>query len=169
VVDDAGQALPPGQTGRLLARGAQMCMGYFRRPDLQPFDADGWFESGDLAYMDAEGYIRIDGRTKDLLIRGGEKVPVMEIENVMAQHPAVADVALVGMPDERLGERGCAFVTLRPGASLDLPAVQGWLEQHKVARQYWPERLEIVDAMPRTASGKIQKFALRDQAKAFAR
>jgi cyclohexanecarboxylate-CoA ligase len=168
VVDDAGQALPPGQTGRVLARGAQMCMGYFKRPDLQPFDTEGWFESGDLAYMDAQGYIRIDGRTKDLLIRGGEKVPVMEIENMLTQHPAVADVALVGMPDERLGERGCAFVTLRPGDSLDLAAVRGWLEQHKVARQYWPERLEIIEAMPRTASGKIQKFVLREQAKAFA-
>jgi cyclohexanecarboxylate-CoA ligase len=118
--------------------------------------------------MDAQGYIRIDGRTKDLLIRGGEKVPVMEIENMLTQHPAVADVALVGMPDERLGERGCAFVTLRPGDSLDLAAVRGWLEQHKVARQYWPERLEIIEAMPRTASGKIQKFVLREQAKAFA-
>lgn len=168
IVGEFGQPLPPGQTGRLLARGAQMCMGYFKRPDLQPFDAEGWFESGDLAYMDGEGYIRIDGRTKDLLIRGGEKVPVMEIENLLAQHPAVADVALVGMPDERLGERGCAFVTLRAGASLDLAAVQAWLAQHKVARQYWPERLELLDAMPRTASGKIQKFELRERAKGLA-
>jgi cyclohexanecarboxylate-CoA ligase len=121
VVDDAGQPVPVGQTGRLLVRGAQMFMGYYQRPDLPTFDADGWFDSGDLAYADDDGYIRINGRTKDVLIRGGENVPVVEIEGLLYKHPAVADASLVGYPDERLGERGCACLVLRPGHTWTWP------------------------------------------------
>jgi cyclohexanecarboxylate-CoA ligase len=165
VVDEAGQVLPNGQTGRLLVRGAQMFMGYYKRPDIQSFDAEGWFDTGDLAYMDDEGYIRINGRTKDVLIRGGENVPVVEIEALLFQHPAVAAAALVGYPDKRLGERGCAFVVLKPGATLTLADVQAYMEQCKVAKQYWPERLELLSDLPRTPSGKVQKFKLREIAK----
>ncbi|HSW18865.1 MAG TPA: AMP-binding protein [Ramlibacter sp.] len=168
IADLDGKPLPNGETGRLLVRGAQMFMGYYKRPDLTPFDAQSWFDTGDLAYMDDEGYIRINGRTKDVLIRGGENVPVMEIENLLLKHPAVSGVALVGMPDLRLGERGCAFVTLRPGQSFDLPTLQAYMNECKVAKQYWPERLEVVAELPRTPSGKIQKFVLRDKAKTFA-
>ncbi|MFO1218678.1 MAG: AMP-binding protein [Burkholderiaceae bacterium] len=166
IVDDAGQPLPAGQTGRLLVRGAQMFMGYYKRPDIRTFDADGWFDTGDLAYADDEGYIRINGRTKDVLIRGGENVPVAEIEALIYKHPAVLDAALVGYPDERLGERGCVFVTLRAGAELDLASLQAYMAQCKVAKQYWPERIEVLDALPRTPSGKIQKFKLRELASA---
>lgn len=168
VVDEEGQALPSGQTGRLEVRGAQAFLGYYKRPDIPTFDADGWFETGDLAYMDAEGYIRINGRTKDVLIRGGENVPVFEIESLLYKHPAVAMAAIVGYPDERLGERACAFVLLRPGATLDLAALQAYMASCKVAKQYWPERIVALDDLPRTASGKIQKFLLRELAMASA-
>ena len=164
VVDFDGQPLPTGQTGRLLVRGAQMFLGYFRRPDIETFDADGWFDAGDLAYADDEGYIRINGRTKDVLIRGGENVPVVEIEALLYKHPAVLEASLVGYPDERLGERGCAWVVLRPGQALDLAALQAYMNDSKVAKQYWPERVELLDALPRTPSGKIQKFRLRELA-----
>jgi cyclohexanecarboxylate-CoA ligase len=164
VVEFDGQPLPTGKTGRLLVRGAQMFLGYYKRPDIETFDAEGWFDTGDLAYADDEGYIRIDGRTKDVLIRGGENVPVVEIEALLYKHPAVAAAALVGYPDARLGERGCAFVVLRPGASLSLEDVQAYMADSKVAKQYWPERVEVIADLPRTPSGKIQKFKLREQA-----
>ena len=167
VVDFDGKVVPAGETGRLMVRGAQMAMGYYKRPDLPTYDAEGWFDTGDLAYLDDEGYIRINGRTKDVLIRGGENVPVVEIEALLYKHPAVAVAAIVGYPDDRLGERACAFVELRPGATLDLKDVQAYMAQCKVAKQYWPERVEVVAAVPRTPSGKIQKFILKDRARGF--
>jgi cyclohexanecarboxylate-CoA ligase len=166
IVDFDGKPLPTGQTGRLLVRGAQMFMGYYKRPDIETFDAEGWFDTGDLAYADAEGYIRINGRTKDVLIRGGENVPVVEIEALLYKHPAVAAAALVGYPDARLGERGCAFVVLRPGTGLTLVDLQTYMAECKVAKQYWPERIEVLGDLPRTPSGKIQKFKLRELAAA---
>jgi cyclohexanecarboxylate-CoA ligase len=168
IVDFDGKALPSGQSGRLLVRGSQMFKGYYKRPDLAAFDGEGWFDSGDLAYMDEDGYIRISGRVKDILIRGGENVPVVEIENLLYKHPAVAGVAVVGFPDARLGERGCAFVVTRPGTTIDLAAVQDYLRDAKMAKQFWPERVEVVTELPRTASGKIQKFKLKEIAAAFA-
>jgi cyclohexanecarboxylate-CoA ligase len=168
IADFDGKLLPAGQSGRLLVRGSQMFKGYYKRPDLQTFDADGWFDSGDLAYMDEDGYIRISGRVKDILIRGGENVPVVEIENLLYKHPSVGAVAVVGFPDARLGERGCAFIVPRPGTSIDLAAVQSYLSNAKMAKQFWPERVEIVAELPRTASGKIQKFKLKEIATAFA-
>ena len=168
VVDDAGRELPPGQAGRLMVRGASMFCGYLKRPDLYTVDADGWFDTGDLARMDGEGYIRITGRTKELLIRGGENVPVIEIENILIQHPAIAAVAIVGMPDARLGERGCAFVVLRTGSTIDLPAIQAFLAEMKVAKPFWPEHVECIAALPMTASGKLQRFVLKAMAVAYA-
>lgn len=162
-----GSPAPVGETGVLKVRGAQMCLGYYKRPDMEPFDAEGWFDTGDLAYMDDEGYIRINGRIKDVVIRGGENVPIVEIENLLFKHPAVLSAALVGYPDSRLGERACAFVTLRPGQTLDLKEVQAYMAENKVAKQYWPERVEIVPDLPKTPAGKVQKFQLRERAKAF--
>ena len=162
-----GGVAPLGETGLLMVRGAQMCLGYYKRPEMEPFDAEGWFDTGDLAYMDDDGYIRINGRTKDVVIRGGENVPVVEIENLLFKHPAVLSAALVGYPDSRLGEKACAFIAVRPGQSLDLKAVQAYLAENKVAKQYWPEHVEIVADLPRTPAGKVQKFLLREQAKAF--
>jgi cyclohexanecarboxylate-CoA ligase len=167
IVDFDGKPVPTGQSGRLLVRGCQMFTGYYKRPELQTFDAQGWFDSGDLAYMDDEGYIRISGRVKDVLIRGGENVPVVEIENLLYKHPAVAAVAVVGYPDARLGERGCAFIVPKPGTTIDLAAMQAYLAECKMAKQFWPERVEMVADLPRTPSGKVQKFKLKEVAEAF--
>ena len=167
IVDFEGKPVPTGQSGRLLVRGCQMFTGYYKRPELPTFDAQGWFDSGDLAYMDDEGYIRISGRVKDVLIRGGENVPVVEIENLLYKHPAVAAVAVVGYPDARLGERGCAFIVPKAGSTIDLAAMQAYLADCKMAKQFWPERVELVADLPRTASGKIQKFKLKEVAEAF--
>ena len=168
IVDAEGKPARIGESGRLLVRGAQMFKGYYKRPELPTFDSEGWFDSGDLAYMDKDGYIRISGRLKDILIRGGENVPVVEIENLLYKHPAVSAAAVVGFPDARLGERGCAFIVPRNGSTIDLAAVQAYLRDAKIAKQFWPERVEVVAELPRTASGKIQKFKLREIAAAFA-
>jgi cyclohexanecarboxylate-CoA ligase len=168
VMQADGSVAPPGKTSLLMVRGAQMFLGYYKRPDMEPFDSEGWFDTGDLAYLDDENYIRIDGRIKDVVIRGGENVPVVEIENLLFKHPAVLTAALVGYPDSRLGETACAFLMLRPGHTLDLKEVQGYMAEHKVAKQYWPERVEIVADLPKTPAGKVQKYQLREQAKAFA-
>jgi cyclohexanecarboxylate-CoA ligase len=168
VVRMDGTAAPVGETGSLRVRGAQMCLGYYKRPDMEPFDAGGWFDTGDLAYrVDDEDYIRINGRSKDIIIRGGENIPIVEIENLLYKHPAVLAAALVGYPDSRLGERACAFVVLRPGQTLDLPSLQAYMAGHKVAKQYWPERLQAVADLPKTPAGKVQKFQLKEQARAF--
>ena len=132
-------------------------------PDLRGLDAEGWFDTGDLARIDAAGYLRITGRCKDIIIRGGENIPVVEIENLLFAHPDVAEVAIVAMPDARLGERACAFVVPREGSVPTLAGLGEFLAQRGAATQYRPERLELVDALPRTPTGKIQKFRLREQ------
>ena len=115
--------------------------------------------------MDADGYIRITGRSKDIMIRGGENIPVVEVEELLYRHPDIQDAAIVAMLDLRLGERGCAFVTLRPGLPLDFLSMIEYLLDGGLIKQYLPERLEIIDEFPRTPSGKIQKFKLRERAK----
>ena len=162
IADVDGRTLPPGETGRLLVRSASNFGGYLKRPQWNNTDADGWFDTGDLARADADGYIRIDGRSKDVIIRGGENVPVVEIEALLYRHPAVAQVAIVAFPDERLGERACAIVVPKAGQTIDFAGMVAFLEQQKVARQYMPEKLVVRDAMPTTPSGKIQKFRLRE-------
>jgi len=162
VADDSGAELPRGEVGRLLVRGCSNFGGYLKRPQWNNTDAEGWFDTGDLARMDSAGYIRISGRSKDIIIRGGENIPVVEVEALLYRHPAVAQAAIVAMPDERLGERACAVVVTRPGQTLDFAAMVSFLKEHKLAIQYIPERLEVLEAMPATPSGKIQKFKLRD-------
>ncbi|WP_431862506.1 cyclohexanecarboxylate-CoA ligase [Azospirillum sp.] len=165
VVDAEGNALPAGTAGSLLVRGASVFGGYLKRPHLNNVSEDGWLDTGDLAVIDGEGYVRITGRTKDVVIRGGENIPVVEIENLIFRHPAIASVAVVGYPDPRLGERICAFVSLKPGASFSKQELTEHLERQQIARQYFPERLEIVPDLPRTPSGKVQKFKLREAAR----
>ena len=164
VVDANGQVAPADTVGRLQARGTFTFVGYLKKPELNAWDAEGWFETGDLARIDKDGYVRITGRTKDVIIRGGENIPVIEIENLLYRHPKVQDVAVVAMPDPRLGERACAFVVPRPGERPTFEEMTAFLAKEGVAKNYWPERLEIVEAMPRTPSGKIQKFKLREAA-----
>lgn len=163
-----GQPLPAGETGELFVRGASLFAGYLKRPQLNNVDADGWFDTGDLAYIDAEGYIRINGRSKDVVIRGGENIPVIEIENLLYKHPAIASVAVVGFPDKRFGERVCAFVGLKQGCSFTFEDMTAYFNELQLTKQYFPERLEVLEQMPQTPSGKLQKFKLRDMAKAFA-
>jgi cyclohexanecarboxylate-CoA ligase len=167
VADDAGRPCAAGVAGRLLVRGAGLFVGYLKRPQLNATDTEGWFDTGDLARMDEHGYIRITGRSKDTILRGGEHVPAVEVENLMYLHPAVGEAAVVAMPDPRLGERACAFVVLRDGHSLTLDELSQHLLAQRCARTYLPERLEIVEAMPRTPTGKIQKFILRERVRAL--
>ncbi len=167
IVDDEGVECAGTAVGRLRCRGASQCLGYFRRPDLYAasVDADGWFDTGDLAHSDGHGGIRIAGRVKDLIVRGGEKVPVVEVESALYRHPLVREVAVVAFPDERLGERACAAIVPEGAgaASLTLADLQQHLEALGMAKQFWPERLEILDELPKTPSGKVQKFVLRQQ------
>lgn len=162
VTDGDDKPLPVGETGKLMLRACSNFGGYLKRPRLNGTDADDWFDTGDLARIDAQGYIRITGRSKDVIIRGGENIPVVEIESLLYRHPAVAMAAIVAYPDERLGERACAVVVPKPGQTINLPEVVEYLKAQKVALQYIPERLVVMDAMPATPSGKIQKFKLRE-------
>jgi len=167
VVDPKGIALPAGEEGRLQARGCSNFVGYLKRPELNGVDAEGWFDTGDLARLDTEGYVRITGRSKDIIIRGGENIPVVEIEQLLYRHPAVQECAIVAMPDPRLGERCCAFIVTRDEARFDIAEMIRFLEEQRVARIYMPERVEVVEEMPKTPSGKIQKFRLRELAQRF--
>ena len=165
VVDSEGKSLSPGESGKLLVRACSNFGGYLKRPQWNGTDSDGWFDTGDLAYMDANGYIRIAGRSKDVIIRGGENIPVVEIEGLLYRHPAVAQAAIIAFPDERLGERACAVIVPKSGQTIDFAGMVEFLKSHKLAVQYIPERLILRDAMPATPSGKIQKFRLRDMLK----
>lgn len=162
VVDDNDQPVPVGESGRLLLRACSNFVGYLKRPQWNSTDEEDWFDTGDLARLDDQGYVRITGRSKDVIIRGGENIPVVEIESLLYRHPAIALAAIVAYPDERLGERACAVVVLKPGQEFDMDEMVSWLKSNKVAIQYMPERLEILDEMPATPSGKIQKFKLRE-------
>ena len=164
VADQNGEPVPPGVDGELMVRGAMVTRGYFRQPELtrEHYLADGFFRTSDQARMDEDGYIKITGRLKDLIIRGGVNISPVEIENVLFSHPKVTNVAVVGMPDLRLGERTCAFVVLAGGESLGIEEVQRWMDEAGVAKPKWPERVEVVDALPMTSSGKIQRFRLRE-------
>ncbi|MEU3166894.1 AMP-binding protein [Streptosporangium sp. NPDC006930] len=171
IVGRGGEPVAAGQPGLLQVRGAAQCLGYFRRPEVyaESLTEDGWFDTGDLAREDGYGGIRITGRVKDVIMRGAENIPVVEVEAALLRHPAVKDVAVVGYPDRRLGERACAILVTAdsPAASpLTLDDMRGHLSGLGMAKQYWPERLEIVPSLPRTPSGKIQKFALRDRLRA---
>src|SRR3989304_1814707 len=119
-------------------------VGYLKRPQLYDVDAEGWFDTGDIARMDLEGYIRICGRKKDIIIRGGENIPVGQVESTLYKMPQVAEVAIVAMPDPRLGERACAFVVVRPGARITMKDVRSFLAGDGIAKKFWPERLEGV-------------------------
>lgn len=164
-VDPVGEVLGVDQEGELQSRGPCHFVGYHKRPELYGMDAEGWFKTGDLGRIDADGYVRITGRAKDIIIRGGENVPVVEVEQVLHKHPAIQTAAVVGVPDARLGERAALYVTLRPGHAFSLEDMKRYLQEQQMAKQYWPEFLCVLDDLPRTPSGKIQKFRLRETAR----
>lgn len=163
IVDDKLRPVTGDTVGRLQVRGAFQCLGYYRRPDVyaDALTDDGWFDTGDLAKDDGHGGIRIAGREKDIISRGGENVPVVEVEAALLRHPGIKEVAVVGYPDERLGERACV-VLVPDGTQPELPDLQRHLDDIGMAKQYWPERVEYAKELPKTPSGKVQKFKLRD-------
>jgi acyl-CoA synthetase len=168
LVGDDGAPVGPGEPGEIWSRGPDLCLGYTDDAlTAEAFDADGWYRSGDMGVVDADGFLTITDRVKDVIIRGGENLSAAEIEEAVATLPQVVEVAVVALPDERLGERACAVVRLAPGAvSLDLPEVSAALEGIGLARQKWPEELRIVSDFPRTPAGKIRKVDLRRQLRA---
>lgn len=164
VVDDARKTLPPGCEGEEASRGPNVFMGYFDEPELtaRALDEEGWYYSGDLCRMDEAGYIKITGRKKDIIVRGGENISSREVEDILLQHPKIHDACVVAMPDERLGERSCAYVVLKaPHHSLSLEEAVAFFSRKRVAKYKYPEHIVVIEKLPRTASGKIQKFLLR--------
>jgi len=162
IVDDEGRDVPPGAEGEVVSRGGELFLGYTDATlDEESFLPGGWFRTGDVGRLDDEGFLTITDRKKDIIIRGGENISSKQVEDVLSEHPAVAEVAAVGVPDAAMGERLCAFVVVRPGHQLDLDAVREHFAGSGLARQKTPEYLEIVDELPRTPSGKLQKFELR--------
>jgi non-ribosomal peptide synthetase component E (peptide arylation enzyme) len=163
VRDPNGGDCAAGQEGEIYTRGAFAFAGYVqgRRFTEQFLTPDDWFITGDRGVMDTDGYIRITGRSKDIIIRGGENIPVKEIEDLLLQHPRIRSVALVGLPDPRMGEIGCACIIPEPGEALTFEDLREFLTDQQVTRQFWPERMELMDAFPMTPSGKVQKFQLR--------
>ena len=159
--DDA--VLPPDTEGDLQIRGCSVFDGYHLNPQATQaaFTGDGWFRTGDLARIDAAGFATITGRSKDIINRGGVKINPADVEEIIDRHPDIVQSAIVPMPDAVLGEKACCFAVARPGAAIALADVTGWLETHGVARLKWPERLEIVDAMPLTPTRKVIKGRLR--------
>jgi len=166
VVDpETGRERPSGMAGELLVRSRYMMQGYYRRPEetARVLDADGWFHTGDMAILRADGYVRFVGRYKDMLKIGGENVDPMEVEGYLLQHPDVEQVALVSYPDPKLTEVGVAFVQRRPGARVTeaevVASCRGRIASFKV-----PRHVIFVDDLPVTSSGKIQKAVLRARA-----
>ncbi|HBC3288727.1 TPA: medium-chain fatty-acid--CoA ligase [Escherichia coli] len=164
VVDNARKTLPPGCEGEEASRGPNVFMGYFDEPELtaRALDEEGWYYSGDLCRMDEAGYIKITGRKKDIIVRGGENISSREVEDILLQHPKIHDACVVAMSDERLGERSCAYVVLKaPHHSLSLEEVVAFFSRKRVAKYKYPEHIVVIEKLPRTTSGKIQKFLLR--------
>jgi acyl-CoA synthetase (AMP-forming)/AMP-acid ligase II len=167
IVDaSTGTPVADGVEGEIVTRGPELMLGYTDWAEtVKAFDDDAYFHTGDCGFLSHTDFITISGRIKDLIIRGGENLSPKDIEDALHLHPAVRDVAVVGMPHERLGETPCAFVELMAGQTLDLAGVTSFLEQARIARQKFPEKIVVVDELPRTASGKIRKQVLRVRAK----
>jgi acyl-CoA synthetase (AMP-forming)/AMP-acid ligase II len=166
-VDDAGSEVPRGEPGEVVVRGYNVMKGYFEEPDetAATIDASGWLHTGDVGVMDARGYLRITDRKKDMFIMGGFNCYPAEIDGLLFEHPEVAQVAVIGIPDERMGEVGMAFVVPRPGTRPTPESLIAWCREH-MANYKVPRRVEIVDALPMNAAGKVQKFALRERSMA---
>jgi fatty-acyl-CoA synthase len=161
---ETGATLPVGALGEFLTRGYHVMHEYFDNPEAtaKTIDADGWLHTGDLCSMDERGYCKVEGRLKDMIIRGGENIYPREIEELLFKHPSVGEVAVLGLPDERMGEEVAAFLRPAPGASLDKDVLFTYLREH-LSPQKTPRLWFQVEAFPLTGSGKIQKFALREQ------
>ncbi len=167
IVDEHDQEVPPGEPGELLTRGPYTIRGYYRAEEANRsgFTADGFYRTGDLVRLHPSGNFIVEGRRKDLINRGGEKISAEEVENFILSHPAVQNAAVVAMPDPIMGERACVYVILRASGMLDFQGLSTFLEEKRIAKYKLPERLEIVDQFPTTAVGKISKKDLREDIK----
>jgi acyl-CoA synthetase (AMP-forming)/AMP-acid ligase II len=162
VVDDFGREVEAGEEGELRLKGPQCFLGYVDETlNADAFDAEGWFRSGDRGRIDADGNVVVTGRIKDAIIRNAENISALEIEGALATHPAVADVAVIGVPDSRTGERVCAVVVAQPGSDITLGALAEHCHAQGLSRHKSPERLEIIEALPRNLTGKVLKNELR--------
>ena len=163
VIDQSGQIVPRGKTGELCVRGYNVMKGYYNNPEATraAIDEDGWLRTGDQATIDSEGYVRITGRIKDIIIRGGENIAPKEIEDFLRQHPAIADAYVYGIHSERFGEEVAAAVRLKAGISATAEEVISFCAG-RIARFKIPRHIRFVSEFPMTASGKIQKFKLRE-------
>ncbi len=165
LVDRAGREVPRGEPGEVVVRGYNVMRGYFEDPEetARAIDAEGWLHTGDVAVMDARGYLRITDRIKDMFIMGGFNCYPAEIEGLLFEHPQIAQVAVIGIPDPRMGEVGMAFVVPEPGSNPTPEELHAWCREH-MANYKVPRRIEIVPELPMNAMGKVQKFALRERA-----
>lgn len=162
LVDDSGNEVLPGTPGEEVSRGPNVFVGYINNEDAtnKVLDDDGWFHSGDICVQNQDGYIKVIGRKKDMIVRGGENLNTNEIDHYIEGCPGVLDRAIIGMPDERLGERICVYFVLAEGTKLTLKQLTNYLAEKKTPKRFWPERLEIIDEIPRTPSGKVKKYLL---------
>jgi acyl-CoA synthetase (AMP-forming)/AMP-acid ligase II len=170
LVDENGNEVAVGQAGEILSRGPDRFVGY-TDPALSDavLDADGWYASGDIGILDADGYLTITDRKKDIIIRGGENISAAEVEETLMRMPGVAEAAVVAAPDARFGEHACACLRMQPGHAVpDLATVQQHFAAAGLAKQKWPEEIVAVDDFPRTPSGKVKKFVLRGEIRARA-
>jgi cyclohexanecarboxylate-CoA ligase len=164
IVDSNGRDVRPGAEGEIWARSPEVFLGY-RNPSLdrEAFAPDAWYRTEDLGRVDEDGCLRVTGRLKDVVIRGGENISVKEVEDLLSEHPSVADVAIVGMPDPVLGERACAFVVPQGRKPPTLEILVDFLRSREIAPQKLPERLELRKSLPKTESGKVMKSKLREE------
>ena len=164
LLDDDGKEVDDAEPGEIHSRGPDLFPGYTDRALTDAaIDRDGWYASGDIGVRDEHGAITITDRKKDIIIRGGENISAAEVEELLVRMPGVAEVAVVAAPDPRMGEHACAFLRMLANVPApDLEGVRGHLERAGLARQKWPEELRLADEFPRTASGKVQKYVLRD-------
>ena len=157
-----GKVCAPGEEGELRVKGRQVCQGYLDASlDAEAFDEDGWFRTGDLGVIDAQGFVSITGRLKDIIIRKGENISAKEIEDLLFAHPSVADAAVIGLPDDKSGERACAVIVCKPDLTITFDDMVSFLKSAQLSVHKIPEQLEIVSALPRNPSGKVLKKDLR--------
>lgn len=164
VIDEAGHVVPVGEKGEICTRGYSVMQGYWNDPEktAETIDAAGWLHSGDIATMDACGYVRIVGRIKDMIIRGGENVYPREVEEFLYQHPAISEVQVFGIPDKKMGEEVCAWVQLNEGATLSADDIKAFCKD-QITHFKIPRHIRFVSEYPMTVTGKIQKFVMRDE------
>lgn len=164
LVDENNNIVGVGKVGEFCQKGPFIIAGYYKRPDLneKKWDEEGFYHTGDACYLDEYGFYHFSTRLKDIIIRGGMNISAEQVEFILYKHPKIANVAVVGMPDERLGERCCAYVEVKSGESITLEEVTQFLKQEGLAKYKWPERIEVINQLPRTPTGKVLKYVLRE-------